>query len=138
MLFLVASIMATILFEIVKSAFNKTLNDDFGIESTVGTKSLSLTWIGTAFAVAAGLFWTLSICCCSGRSPYHYKDKEGGGFGGMAMPGRGRGRTKAERVSSRTLEEAWCAFMLTLARHHILTNESDRLTWGRVIAKLCR
>ena len=138
MLFLVASIMATILFEIVKSAFNKTLNDDFGIESTVGTKSLSLTWIGTAFAVAAGLFWTLSICCCSGRSPYHYKDKEGGGFGGMAMPGRGRGRTKAERVSSPTLQGPWCAFLLTLARHRILTNESDRHTWARAIAKLCR
>ena len=104
MLFLVASIMATTIFEIVKSAFNKTLNDDFGIESTVGSKSLSLTWIGTAFAVAAGLFWTLSICCCSGRSPYHYKDKEGGGFGGMGMPGRGKGRTKAERVRSPRFE----------------------------------
>jgi hypothetical protein len=75
-LLLGASITATAMFLVLRTALNSTLKDDYGITSSIGTRSLTLTWIGTAFAVAAGFFWTLSVCCCSGRSPYNAGNKE--------------------------------------------------------------
>ncbi|KAK4940433.1 hypothetical protein LTR10_019416 [Elasticomyces elasticus] len=66
-----ASVTVTAVYIILKGALNDALKKDYGIVSTIGTKVLSVTWIGTAFAVGAGFFWLLSVCCCSGRSPYH-------------------------------------------------------------------
>lgn len=48
-------------------ALNKGFKD-FKIDATVGQKWLMTTWIATAFAFAASLFWLLSTCCCSGRT----------------------------------------------------------------------
>lgn len=75
-LILGASGTATAIYVVIKVALNNTLKDDYGVQSTIGTKSLAVTWIGTAFAVAAGFFWLLSVCCCSGRSPYNPGSKE--------------------------------------------------------------
>lgn len=76
LLIIAASITTTAVYLILKAALNETLKKDYGIKSTVGTSSLALTWIGTAFAVGAGFFWTLSVCCCSGRSPYNPGSRE--------------------------------------------------------------
>jgi hypothetical protein len=84
-----ASVTATAVYIVLRTALNHSLKDDYGIKSTLGTKVLSLTWIGTAFAVGAGFFWLLSVCCCSGRSPYHH---------GNRGDGMGRGRTRAEKT----------------------------------------
>jgi len=74
--YIVSSVLATVIFLILKDALNHNFKDDLFITSSIGKSSLTLTWIGTAFAVAAGLFWTLSICCCSGRSPYNKGGRE--------------------------------------------------------------
>jgi len=71
-----ASAVATALFFILKAALNDTLKKDYGINSAIGTKVLAVTWIGVAFALGAAFFWLLSICCCSGRSPYHPGGRE--------------------------------------------------------------
>ncbi|KAK6364671.1 hypothetical protein LTS17_011968 [Exophiala oligosperma] len=75
-LILGASVTVTAVYAIVKGALNETLKKDYGIKSTVGTRVLSVTWIGTAFALGAGFFWLLSVCCCSGRSPYNPASRE--------------------------------------------------------------
>ena len=75
-LILGASITATAVYIVLKGVLNETLKKDYGIKSDVGTKVLSVTWLGTAFAVGAGFFWLLSVCCCSGRSPYNPGSKE--------------------------------------------------------------
>ncbi|EXJ95795.1 hypothetical protein A1O1_00919 [Capronia coronata CBS 617.96] len=67
---------ATAIFLILRTALNHTLKDDYGIHSSVGTKALAVTWIGTVFAVAAAFFWLLSVCCCSSRSPYNPGSRE--------------------------------------------------------------
>lgn len=72
---LAGSVMATALFVTIKALLNKELEKDYGITSTLGSNGYVTTWIGTAFAVGAGFFWLLSVCCCSGRSPYNPSDK---------------------------------------------------------------
>jgi hypothetical protein len=69
--YLGASIVATAMFAILKGVIDKELEDDYGVTTHLGRRALATTWIGTAFAVAAGFFWFLSVCCCSGRSPYN-------------------------------------------------------------------
>ncbi|KIX00446.1 uncharacterized protein Z518_10585 [Rhinocladiella mackenziei CBS 650.93] len=75
-LILGASITATAVYIVLRTALNETLKDDYGIESSIGTSVLSVTWIGTALALGAGFFWLLSVCCCSGRSPYNPGNRE--------------------------------------------------------------
>ncbi|ETI29169.1 hypothetical protein G647_01622 [Cladophialophora carrionii CBS 160.54] len=75
-LIIAASATASAVYIVLKTALNESLKDDYGISSTLGSRVLELTWIGTAFAVGAGFFWTLSVCCCSGRSPYNPGNKE--------------------------------------------------------------
>jgi hypothetical protein len=84
--YLGASIVATAMFAILKGVLDHELEDEYGVKTTLGSRALATSWIGTAFALGAGFFWFLSVCCCSGRSPYH-KDREGR-----------RGRTKAEKT----------------------------------------
>ncbi|ETN38509.1 uncharacterized protein HMPREF1541_06544 [Cyphellophora europaea CBS 101466] len=81
-----ATIVATAMFAILKGVIDNELEDDYGVETRLGTRALATSWIGTAFAVGAGFFWFLSVCCCSGRSPYN-KNHE-----------RGRGKTRAEKT----------------------------------------
>ncbi|KAK5365835.1 hypothetical protein LTR20_009557 [Exophiala xenobiotica] len=76
LLVLGASITATAVYIVVKGTLNETLKKDYGIKSEVGTRVLSVTWIGSAFAVGAAFFWLLSVCCCSGRSPYNPGSRE--------------------------------------------------------------
>jgi hypothetical protein len=86
---LAATILATAIFLVLRQALNHNLRDQYGIDSSVSNSGLAVSWIACAFATAAGFFWLLSVCCCSGRSPYH-KD----GYGGRG----GRGKTRAEKT----------------------------------------
>jgi succinate dehydrogenase/fumarate reductase cytochrome b subunit len=75
-LLIAASATASAVYLVLKGALNETLKKDYGIDSSIGSHVFALTWIGTAFAVGAGFFWLLSVCCCSGRSPYNPGSKE--------------------------------------------------------------
>lgn len=36
----------------------------YGVQAHLNTRFLATVWIGVAFALAAGLFWMFTICCC--------------------------------------------------------------------------
>jgi hypothetical protein len=36
----------------------------------MGRQMLSVVWLAVAFGLASGLFWLLSVCCCSGKSAH--------------------------------------------------------------------
>ena len=74
--FLAGSAIAIALFATLKTVMNKQLEDDYGIHTTLGKKAYYTTWIGTAFAVASGFFWLISVCCCTGKSPYNPGGKD--------------------------------------------------------------
>lgn len=37
----------------------------YGVDADFNTRFLATVWLGVAFAVAAGLFWMFTICCCA-------------------------------------------------------------------------
>ncbi|KAJ9652497.1 hypothetical protein H2198_008245 [Neophaeococcomyces mojaviensis] len=73
---LTGSSIAIALFATLKSVLNKELEEDYGIRTDIGSRGYVVTWIGTAFALGSGFFWLLSVCCCSGRSPYNPGSKD--------------------------------------------------------------
>ena len=66
---LAASLIATILFAALKTAFNNVFKA-YGIEGSLGLPMFRTTWLAVLFSGVAAFFWFFSICCCSGRSPY--------------------------------------------------------------------
>lgn len=72
---ILAAITSTVISSIVIGAFN-TAFKPYGVKSSFGTKMLSVLWLAVAFSIVAGLFWTFSTCCCSGKSGM----KRDGGF----------------------------------------------------------
>jgi len=68
-----AALTSTILFSILTGTFNSALKT-YGIHLTVGTKMMGLDWVAFAFSLGATLFWTVSICCCSGKSDHKHRD----------------------------------------------------------------
>ncbi|EZF24357.1 hypothetical protein H112_03212 [Trichophyton rubrum D6] len=50
----------------------------FDIKADVGTRMLAIYWLGGLLTLAGGFFWLLSVCCCSGRSPYGHRDDRRG------------------------------------------------------------
>ncbi|GES61406.1 integral membrane protein [Aspergillus terreus] len=69
-----ASATSTALFAVMAGVFNKKLKTA-GIVGTMGKNMYVATWLAVAFSLAAGLFWMISTCCCSGRSPYNHRNK---------------------------------------------------------------
>ncbi|KAI0015871.1 SUR7 protein [Xylariomycetidae sp. FL0641] len=67
-----AAIMMTVMASVVVGAVEGA-GKEFGVKATVSTDFLSAIWISVAFAVGAGLFWLLSICCCKPESRPAYK-----------------------------------------------------------------
>jgi SUR7/PalI family len=67
---LAASIIATVLFSVLRGSINDTFKI-YNINASLGLHTLRANWIAVVLALAAGFFWLLSVCCCSGRSPYH-------------------------------------------------------------------
>jgi hypothetical protein len=64
---------------------------------------LSLDWIAFAFSLAATLFWTVSICCCSGKSSHKKSEKHASaysGFGGQKYERLGGGAGHARGGSN--------------------------------------
>jgi hypothetical protein len=69
-----ASITSIALFASFVATFNHVFKK-FHLHATLGHNVYVASWLGSAFAVGACFFWFFSICCCSGKSPYH-KDAE--------------------------------------------------------------
>lgn len=80
-----ASATSTAMFTVVAGVFNEQIKP-YGIEGSMGKNIYAATWIATAFSLAAALFWAISSCCCSGRSPYNHRH------------GRNRGGITAEKA----------------------------------------
>ncbi|KAF4221247.1 hypothetical protein CNMCM8980_003281 [Aspergillus fumigatiaffinis] len=72
-----ASVTSTALFTVLKGTFNAALKD-YGIKGYMGKNIYVATWLAVAFSLAGSLFWIISSCCCSGRSPYHGSSKTRG------------------------------------------------------------
>ncbi|KAJ5888302.1 hypothetical protein N7495_008343 [Penicillium taxi] len=72
-----ASITATVLFSIFKGSLGKTL-EAYGIYLSMGKHIYATTWLAVVFSLGALMFWTLSVCCCSGRSPYNHRERSRG------------------------------------------------------------
>ncbi|KAJ5232289.1 hypothetical protein N7468_005245 [Penicillium chermesinum] len=72
-----ASITATVIFSVFRGSLGKTL-DAYGISLSLGKNAYIATWFAVAFSLGALVFWTFSVCCCSGRSPYNHKNKDRG------------------------------------------------------------
>ncbi|KKY25179.1 putative integral membrane protein [Phaeomoniella chlamydospora] len=82
-LFIFASTLtSTILFATLTGTFNSVLKS-YGIKASMGHSTFVATWLAVAFSWAAGFFWLLSVCCCSGRSPYHKNAERGRGLGAL-------------------------------------------------------
>ncbi|KAL4871406.1 hypothetical protein BDV12DRAFT_164238 [Aspergillus spectabilis] len=80
-----ASATSTAMFAVVSGVFNDKIKP-YGIEGHMGRNIYVATWLATAFSLAAALFWAISSCCCSGRSPYNHRH------------GRNRGGVTAEKA----------------------------------------
>ncbi|KAI9797077.1 MAG: hypothetical protein M1833_005682 [Piccolia ochrophora] len=62
-----ASGAATGLYVALMGTVNGALKE-YGVKASLGQSMMTTTWLAVAFSVAAGLFWVISICCCSGRN----------------------------------------------------------------------
>jgi hypothetical protein len=60
------------MFSTLLGSFNEVFKA-YGIKASLGAEMMRTTWLAVAFSFGAGIFWLLSICCCSGRSPYGAK-----------------------------------------------------------------
>ncbi|KAL5360954.1 SUR7/PalI family-domain-containing protein [Aspergillus floccosus] len=70
-----ASATSTALFAVIAGVFNEKLKTA-GIVGTMGKNMYVATWLAVAFSLAASLFWMISTCCCSGRSPYNHRNRD--------------------------------------------------------------
>ncbi|KIW07171.1 uncharacterized protein PV09_02040 [Verruconis gallopava] len=86
-----SALTSTILFSVLTGTFNSVLKT-YGIKLSVGTKMMSVDWLAFAASLAATLFWTVSICCCSGKSDRKRRDGEKGYGGGKGYQPLGDSR----------------------------------------------
>ncbi|KAL1957608.1 hypothetical protein VTO42DRAFT_5719 [Malbranchea cinnamomea] len=69
-----ATATATALYGVLAGAIRTGLKP-FNIKATLGKDMFVITWFAVFFALAGGLFWLFSVCCCSGRSPYSHDNR---------------------------------------------------------------
>ncbi|KAM5355437.1 hypothetical protein ACJ41O_002083 [Fusarium nematophilum] len=62
-LVITAASLATAMAAVVVGAVEGTAKF-YGVRAKINTTFLSVIWIAAAFAIAAGLFWLFTICCC--------------------------------------------------------------------------
>lgn len=61
---ILASIMATVQSSLVIAAVKATARS-YGVHGSLSTSYLAATWLAAAFSIGAGMFWSLTICCCA-------------------------------------------------------------------------
>ncbi|PSN70189.1 integral membrane protein [Corynespora cassiicola Philippines] len=62
-----AAATSTALYASLVGVFESVLKP-YNIEADLGSKMLSVLWLGVAFSIGSGFFWLISTCCCSGKS----------------------------------------------------------------------
>lgn len=60
----IASIMATVLGSVTVGAI-KTAAKAYGVEASIDTHFLAVTWLAVVFSIASSFFWVFTICCCA-------------------------------------------------------------------------
>ncbi len=92
-----SAVFSTVLYSILVGALNGYLKP-YDIKFELGTRMIALEFIAALFSVAATLFWTVSICCCSGKSGRRDRRDQrasqqpaAGGFAGYAPFGGNKG-----------------------------------------------
>jgi hypothetical protein len=91
------------MYGVLTGVFHTAL-DPYNIDASMGNKMLQVMWVGVAFSIASGLFWTLSVCCCSGKSPHKkiVAEKTGHGYERVgSRRSRGKGISRVGRRMSR-------------------------------------
>ncbi|KAJ5095840.1 hypothetical protein NUU61_005196 [Penicillium alfredii] len=73
-----ASVTATVLYSVMEGSGTAALKA-YGIKLDMGKNMYAATWLATVFALGGALFWTFSVCCCSGRSPYGHRERHNRG-----------------------------------------------------------
>jgi hypothetical protein len=63
----------------------------YGVQAEFNTRFLAAVWIGVAFAIAAGLFWMFTICCCKPDHSSRRSRSRGGEEGEKFIPSSGPG-----------------------------------------------
>lgn len=71
----------TVMFGTLTGALNARFPDS-ELEAKFGTSAFAVTWLASAFSIAAATAWFFSICCCSGKS--HDKGPKRHGTFGVA------------------------------------------------------
>lgn len=63
------AVTTSVMYPIIVSEINNELKQ-LEIKAKTGGRALAIIWLASAFIVGSFIFWTFSICCCSGRSPF--------------------------------------------------------------------
>ena len=67
-----------------------TVLKPYAIQLHLGVRMQALDWLAALLSIAATLFWTISICCCSGKSPHASARRSspppGGPYGAKRQP----------------------------------------------------
>lgn len=79
-----ATAMSAVVVAAIKSAASQ-----YGVKGHINTNFLVCIWIGTAFAVAASLFWLFTICCCKPERRKRNRDSVGDGDREKLAPATG-------------------------------------------------
>jgi hypothetical protein len=69
-----AATMATVMSVIVVGTLEASAKW-YGVTADFNTRFLATVWVGAAFAIAAGFFWSFTICCCA---PSHDRSSKRG------------------------------------------------------------
>ncbi|KAL4883365.1 SUR7/PalI family-domain-containing protein [Aspergillus karnatakaensis] len=65
---------ATVTFSLLKGTFATVLRD-LNITTSLGIRVLVVSWAAVLFSLAALVFWTVTMCCCSGHSSTRQPDQ---------------------------------------------------------------
>ncbi|KAF2085177.1 hypothetical protein K490DRAFT_47535 [Saccharata proteae CBS 121410] len=92
-----ASATSAALYGTVVGTFDSALKP-YDIDASLGGRMQAITWLASAFSLASGLFWFLSMCCCSGKSssPRNYSPtaRGAGASSGSGLAGMFGGKTR--------------------------------------------
>ncbi len=70
------AVLTTVTSTIIVGTLN-TAAKDYGLQSSVSTTWLAITWVGVATSIASGLYWMFTTCCCKGSSGSKNRDSVG-------------------------------------------------------------
>lgn len=122
-----AVLTSTVLFAALAASLEGILHP-YGIDLSLGTHALAVTWIAVVCSWVATSFWLFSVCCCSGKSNPHHKSNKGGlwnagGDEAAHHAERGRDGLRAEKTASGGYQRVASPYVGAASSEHVpLTN----------------